>query len=302
MIMCYNKHLSNIFFAGLAIIGLLFSACDISDNEIEPDTSFTKVYQNGLSKEAFYPLSITQTADSGFLILAGTDLTTTNFKGTYLLKVDSEGAMAWEQLLEDSYLNPIAGFTLKDGRYQFFCMDLNLTPQLLAVNHQSGAWEVLNTYPSLEYPLAASPISDGGYLLQSYNREDEQSVLTRINSGNNVVWSEGHDVGTDQGTNVEEDITRHLIGTIPPLPFLTGEVGSSYFFNGFFNYSFSMVFVNAGDGMATNGVINGSGTEDAISAALQLSGSNYAMARYSFTDNQLIPDWTLDPGSSRIRQ
>lgn len=84
-----------------------------------------------------------------------------------------------------------------------------------------------------------------------------------------------------------------MIRTSRPLPFMTGTVGNSFFFNGFYNYSFSMAFVNSADGTLT-GVINGPGVDDAISGAVQINGNEFAMARYSFLENEIVPSYNIN--------
>ncbi len=271
-------------------IALLTVACDIPDNQVEPQDVFTKVYNNDNYTDAFFPISIAQTADSGYLVLGGKKVSDTQFLNVYLIKVDSEGEFEWEQTPSENYSNPLSGLVSSGTNFQFFCMDkLNLGTYLVQVNDVTGSFSEVGYLPALQYPLAAAPLNGGGFVVQGYNREDQKTVLAKLNSNAVAVWQEEYDTFED----VEEDIIKHLIGTSRPLPFITGSVGNSYFFNGFYNYSFSMVFVKAADGSQT-GVINGPGVEDAISGATQLIGSEFAMARYSFLDNKITPKYQLD--------
>mgnify|MGYP001818829206 CR=1 FL=1 len=80
---------------------------------------------------------------------------------------------------------------------------------------------------------------------------------------------------------------------------MTGSVNNSFYFNGFYNYSFSMGFVNATDGSLT-GVINGPGVDDAISAAMPISGNQVAMARYSYLENQVIPSYDINVNGTQV--
>jgi hypothetical protein len=166
---------------------------------------------------------------------------------------------------------------------------LNLGTYLVQIDDVTESFSEIGYLPALQYPLAAAPVNGGGFVVQGYNREDQKTVLTRLNANGVAVWQEEYDTFED----VEEDIVRHLIGTSRPLPFMTGSIGNNFFFNGFYNYSYSMVFVNAADGSQT-GVINGPGVDDAISGATQLTGSKFAMARYSFLENKIIPKYNID--------
>jgi hypothetical protein len=165
----------------------------------------------------------------------------------------------------------------------------NLGTYLVEVDDVSGASNEVAYLPALQYPLAAAAIDGSGFVVQGYNREDEKTILSRLNTNAVTIWQEEYDTFED----VEEDIVKHLIRTSRPLPFMTGVVGSSVYFNGFYNYSFSMGFVNASDGSLT-GVINGPGVDDAISGASQINGNEFAMARYSFLDNKIIPSYTVN--------
>ena len=274
------------------LVVVLLSACDIQDNEIEPESVFTKIYNTDNYTDAFTSLSITQTADSGYLILAGREEVDTDFLGIYLIKVDKVGDFVWERSAGEAYANPVSDWIVSGNNYQFFCMDkLNLGTYLLQVNHQDGSTSEISYLGGLQYPLAASSTSDG-FVVQGYNREDQKTVLAKLNNNGTTVWQEEYDTFED----VEEDIVRHLIGTTRPLPFFTGQVGSNYYFNGFYNFSFSMLFVNSSDG-SFSGVINGPGIDDAISNAISITGSDFAVARYSYLENQLLPRHSIDVNS-----
>ena len=277
----------------VALTTFLVISCDIQDNTVEPQDVFTRVYNTDNYGDAFYPISVAQTADSGYLILGGREVTDTQFLSAYLIKVDSEGEFEWERTPSENYVNPLKGLMKSGSSYQFFCMDkLNLGTYLVQVDDQGGSFNEVGYLGGLQYPLAASGISSGGFVVQGYNREDQKTVLARLNQNAVAIWQEEYDTFED----VEENIIKHMIGTSRPLPFMTGTVGNSFFFNGFYNYSFSMGFVNATDGNLT-GVINGPGVDDAISGAVQITGNEFAMARYSFLENKIIPSYNVNVNS-----
>lgn len=288
--MCVANPIAKIWVSGLVVLLLIATGCDIQENTVEPQDVFTKVYNNDNYADAFYPISIAQTADSGYLVLGGREVTDTQFLSAYLIKVDSEGEFEWERTPNENYTNPLTGLMASGGSYQFFCMDkLNLGTYLVQVDDVSGSFSEVGYLAALQYPLAASTINGGGFVVQGYNREDEKTVVARLNANAVTVWQEEYDTFED----VEEDIVKHLIRTSHPLPFMTGSAGDRFFFNGFYNYSFSMGFVNASDGSLT-GAINGPGVDDAISGATQISGTEFAMARFSFLENKIIPSYNVD--------
>ena len=290
----FNRNIVALGSILMAVISLV--SCDIQENTVEPQDVFTRVYNNDNFNDSFVPISIAQTADSGYLVLAGREATDTQFLVPYLIKVDSKGDFQWEQTPSEDYANPLSGLTISGNSYQFFCMDkLNLGTYLIQVDDVSGSFSEVGYLSALQYPLAASAISGGGFVVQGYNREDQKTVLARLNTNAVTVWQEEYDTFED----VEEDIIKHLIRTSRPLPFMTGSTGNSFFFNGFYNYSFSMGFVNASDGTMT-GVINGPGVEDAISGAIQITGTEFAMARYSYLDNKIIPSYNINVNGIQV--
>jgi len=70
-----------------------------------------------------------------------------------------------------------------------------------------------------------------------------------------------------------------------------------YYFNGFYNYTFSLVFtdLNSDD---PSGVVQGQREEGGLSALLPLGSDIYAASRFNFGDNYTLPNITIS--SSRI--
>ncbi len=269
----------------IAILG----GCDIRDNEIEPQAIFTKIYNNDNFDDSFHALSVVQTPDQGYLILAGKELTDSDFLGVYLIKTDDQGSFVWESSPHENYANAVSGWITEGNSYRFFCMDkLNLGAYLIEVNPTSGATTEINYIDDILYPLSAASISNG-YVVQGYNREDMTTVFGRLNQNGTVVWREEYETFED----VEEHIIRHMIRTSRPLPFFSGEVGNTLYFNGFYNFSFSMVFLNGNDGAIT-GVINGPGVDDAISSALNIGNNEFALSRYNNLENKIVPRHPVD--------
>ena len=130
-------------------------------------------------------------------------------------------------------------------------------------------------------------------MLLSYDRNALASRLTKLDENFNEQWQKNYDVLED----VEEPIIAHLTRIGQRLPFFTGTAGTHYFFNGFVNYSFSLVFVNTSNGDQT-GVINGFRDEGAISSATHIQQNKFALSRFSFGDNFIIPNLNIDMGST----
>jgi hypothetical protein len=96
---------------------------------------------------------------------------------------------------------------------------------------------------------------------------------------------------------VEEPIIKHYIRTGKQYPFEVGKAPSGlYYFNGFFNYTFSLVFTDlTGDDPV--GVVQGQQDDGGFSAITPLSGNKFASSRFNFGDNFLIPNKDISTSS-----
>jgi hypothetical protein len=136
---------------------------------------------------------------------------------------------------------------------------------------------------------------DDGYLLESYNRESYSTRLTKFDASFGESWHEEYEVEQD----VEESIISHLARIGDRLPFFTGQADNRYFLNGYYNYSMSLLWVNASGGALT-GVINGFRDESVMSSALYLDGNYFALSRYSYGENVVIPRTEINTSSIGI--
>ncbi len=279
----------------LAIISLILfnfclSSCGIKDNEIEPGLSFTKIYNKPSFSGSYDPLDIKQTSDSGYVVLAAADSW-----NVYLLKADTKGEFMWEMKLPEPYVNPVPSLFEINGEYFFFCMhEVTLATFLMKIDLAGGEPQVVQTFSEITYPLAASLNPDFTLLLQSYNRDARATELTKLDANFSIDWQHKYEVLDD----AEEPIIEHLTRIGSRLPFFTGHVdgtGNSgyYYLNGFYNFTLSLMFVRATDGEMT-GVINGFRDKGGISAATFLSNSTFALSRYDFGDNYLLPQTNVN--------
>src|SRR5262249_6007681 len=65
-----------------------------------------------------------------------------------------------------------------------------------------------------------------------------------------------------------------------------------YYFNGFYDYTFSLVFTDM-NGDEPVGVVQGQSDDGGFSALTVLSGGKFAGARFNYGDNYLLPNVTL---------
>ncbi|TAF66160.1 MAG: hypothetical protein EAZ55_06850 [Cytophagales bacterium] len=262
------------------------AACK-KNTDIAPGENFTRIYDNGEFGGSFYPIDIIPVAnDGGYVILGERRLDDSNFFGVYILKVDKAGNFEWEFKAPSTYVNPLPGIFVVNNEAHFFCMDrVSLQTVVMKVGDKNAS--VVSTIGRV-YPLAVSRTTDQGFLLQSYDRTTLNTVLTKLSSSFAITWSTNHAVLED----AEELLVNHLTRIGTRLPFLTGENGSGgYFFNGFYNYTISMVMTNA-SGTYT-GVLNGFRYNGSVSSAVNLGSNRYAISRFYFNDNFFVPQATI---------
>jgi hypothetical protein len=273
----------------IVFLTILIMSCG-KEEDFVPESSFIKIFNDEYFESAYIPMDIVQAGDSGYFILSAYDAW-----NTYILRVDQDGKFMWDYKLEDTYVNPIKGLYYRDNAFYFFCMDdLSLATYLMKATDQSKAAEVEKVYGDIIYPLHSSEVTDG-FLLESYNRESYSTRLTKLSADFSSTWHEEYGVEED----VEESIIGHLTRIGDRLPFFTGQAGNKYYLNGYFNYSMSMLFVNTSDGKQT-GVINGFRDKSAISAAQYIDGNSFALSRFSFDENIIIPRTDINTSAISI--
>ena len=268
---------------------MAFSSCDQSEDYI-PEESFLKIYNDELFNTSFIPMDMVQAGDNGYFILSAY-----NSWDTYILRVDEYGEFMWDYKLAENQVNPIKGLYYQDSAFYFFCMDdLSLSTYLMKATDQSKAAEVERSFGDIIYPLHSSKVSDG-FLIESYNRESYSTRLTKLGPDFSRQWHEEYSVEQD----IEEPIISHLTRIGDRLPFFTGEAGNRYYINGYYNYSVSLLFVNSNDGSQT-GVINGFREKSAISSTQYIDGNTFAVSRFDFGDNYMIPRIDLNTSGIAI--
>lgn len=280
------------FFTALVASALLVVACSEKSDPGFETQNFTSIFDNTQFNASYSPIDMLQTPDGGYLVLASRRLQESNFSGIYLLKADKFGNFVKDLEVEETAVNPIGRFTEHQGKYYFFCMNTNTQHAQLA--EVDAAIEAITMKPvnggGITYPAAAT-FADNAFILVSYSNGDKQTVISLINTDGGVLKSKGYTIGA--GDDVEEPIINHFIRTGKKFPFAAGKVSNGlYFFNGFFNYTFSLVFTDL-DSDEPAGVVQGQQDDGGFSAVMPLGGSKFATSRFNFGDNYLLPNVTL---------
>lgn len=275
----------------LLLFPLFLSAClEKVDPALEED-SFFRIYDDADFSASFSPLDVQQTVDEGYLILASKRVPDSNFAGVYILKVDKTGAILNEpDALDPQYVNPIGPLMLINGAYHFVCMDSNVQEAQLVKITADGDLDII-TPLGLTYPVASS-LDGSTILLLSYNNGDKEMQISQLSAAGSITAGPlGFSIGV--GDETEEPIINHFLQGGRKFPFAVGRIpGGSYYFNGFYNYTFSLVFTNFA-GSDPTGIVYGQQENGGFSAIHSLGGSKFAAARFNFGDNYLHPNTTL---------
>ncbi len=278
---------------GIFLIALAASCAKDSDPATD-QANFTRIYDNDKFDASYYPIDMKQTPDGGFLILGGRKLTTSNLNGTYLMKVDKLGMFVSEQELPSSKTVPTGPWMEVNNAYYFFTM----TPDGLKneLNQVDANGVITNTIAITGdgadgYPVAAYH-DNGRFLLLRYDRLKKESVIDVITLSGATSSYLGFGVGPSDA--VDAQIMEHFLRTGRQLPFQVGKTSSGkYFFNGFYKYTFSLVFTDLVSDQL--GVVQGQQDDGGFSFVLPISGNDFAAARFNFGDNYLLPLVTLNP-------
>jgi len=272
------------------ILLLAFSAtaCLEKTDSLLEQKSFLRIYDNADFNAAFNPIDMQQTVDGGYLILANKRLPEagSNFSGIYILKVDKSGAILNEVKDFDSqYVNPTGALSYSNGSYYFFCMDINTQAQLVKLTANGDTESI--TPLGLNYPAVSALNGGQELLLLSYNNADKVMNVAKVAFDGTDNGSRGFTIGA--GDNAEEAIMNHFLQKGKRFPFEVGVTGSGeLFYNGFYNYTFTLTFVDLGQEAPTR-TVNGYQENEGFSSVKPLDGNRFASSIFSFGANYLLP-------------
>ncbi len=287
----------NRYLVKLICLLILASGCDIKKSDVAPNNNFMRVYDDGDFSASYYPLDMVQTADNGFLILAGIKLDTAASlwkQSPYLMKTDDNGIKIWETRLNLPYVSPIPGILKSKDTYYTVCMDnLTLETQVLQIDLNSGNTSLYKTLP-VKYPLYAYITSNNDFIILSFDVVTRKSSITTYDANFTEQWQSNLDIVED----VRYQIIDHLNKTGLTFPFFIGELKENelvtgYYVNCFINYTLSLVFLDVANG-STKGLLNGFQTDGAVSSAVFLDNDTFAISRFSFGDNYILPKLYID--------
>ncbi|MEM8938494.1 MAG: hypothetical protein AAGC64_04000 [Bacteroidota bacterium] len=278
----------------LITIGCLFFSC--SEEETSLTDSFFKIYDNSDFDLGYDPIDVIEVSN-GYIILSGTERSDTDFDGILMIKIDEEGNYLFsEEAAFSDFEAPVGDMYFDDSDssiYFFAKTGGNIDAVLISIN-TSLAIQNTTILRGLNYPLSASATSGNTLLLQSYDPVGLETQISEISLEGGFQGGAVYSIGA--GDDVEEEIIDHFLeATNHPLPFFCGEVSpENYYFNGFYNFSLSLVFTDFGRN--PNGVVQGQSTNAGIRSAMALGGSDFALSGFQFDDNYQLSSTTLSMG------
>lgn len=296
----------------LFIPAILFAtACLEESSEKIDKKSFTRIYDHSGFYSNFYAIDMKQTFDGGYLILAGKtevvkeagepqDVNTP--LGIYLLKVDALGNNVTTLTLDDEYIYPIGNLNLIGDSFYFFCMDAATNAFLVNVDQLATFSAVIPLSTTLTYPLAASVVDASGstasLLLLSYDNSTQESVLTKVSTSGTVSNETRFYTGAE--SPIDDLVVKHANREGMQFPFSVGQTSAgTYFFNGFINYSFALVFTSLTNNTPGH-TVYGQQQNAGFSSVLPLGGQTFAVSGYSFGFNFLLPNASIATTGSGV--
>jgi hypothetical protein len=281
----------------LIVVLATISSCDVKKSDTDPSSEFSKVYDYTDMNLSFYPVDLEQTPDGGFLILSVyTDTTLSTFPLIHVMKTNAKGAREWEKWVDKSYCSAVPTLMAVGGSYYFACMDaVNQETRIMEINTVSHTVSLAEAM-ARQYPLYAATDNSGYILILTFDRLNRNSILTKYNSGYVQQWSSQFGIIDD----VKHQIELHLEKSGMQYPFFIGQAGSPgithYYVNCFYNYTMTMLFVNASTGAQT-GILYTYQDDAAVSSAISVENNRFALSRYYSGDNYVNPSVELDLGA-----
>ncbi len=274
----------------LAILLLIPIIWSCQEEDAIPETGFFRIYDDVEYVVDFHPIDVTK-AETGYVILAATEVDRTDFSGIQLYKVDEEGNFESQYEFDPISVLPTGDLMTVNGRHYFFGMDPQ-TVQVQLISTNDSLTNIQTSPVGLTYPLAASLNTAGDqFLLLSYDPFNAESEITYVNADGSTGMGASYSIGA--GSDVEATILEHYFNPGDrPLPFFCGETpGGGVYFNGFYNYSMSMVFTDLGD--TPTGVLQGQSTNGGMRSIMPVSGTTFAVGGFQYNDNFISANATI---------
>lgn len=279
------------FFYILPLLIMSLASCEEEVNPLFDTESFTAFFDNSQFAATYNPIDMIQTDDGGYLILGKRDLPQSEFAGIYLMKVDKYGNFVRETEVGPDYVHPVASLVNRNNLIHFICMNELTTELQIAAVSADGEFLPGSTVlvSGITYPSAASFV-DNEFVVQGYNHVDKQTIVATVSLEGQVTKQISYSIGIGNTESLDKQITSHFLETGRQLPFTVGKAGNIYYFNGFYDFTFSLLFTNLQQDNPSGGVQGQRESDNSgLSAILPLGASKFAVSWFNVGRNYFAP-------------
>lgn len=249
----------------------LIASCEKKDTSSLP---FVKIYDDQNGNRSFTPLSIIKsTQDHGYLVLSA-------FDGwrIHLMKIDKDGVFKWNLELPESYVNAVPSLVNINEQLYLVCMDpIELNTRILRIDESNHSVVQVSTLEEVSYPVYAHYNGTQLYLM-SCPLSSQMMGIHQVSTALDTVTQVG---ALTIGMNVDDYLLKHAMHTGKQWPFFIKSTPEKdrFVVNGFYNYSFSTVFLD--NQLQFTGVYNGAAMDGGINQIEPEGGNEYALSRVS---------------------
>ena len=281
----------------LMVLASLAGSCDINQKDVSPEEEFVKIFNHPDEQLRFFPQSVEESDQGGFIILSGvkSDTAENEFPSSYLIGTDKQGKLIWND--ENNYLAPEGRLLKKDDGMSYVAMDNQFNGVGLDIDVNTG--QVIRQVPlDLKMPLFSYVSSRGDFLVLGHDFINRASKISLFSKDFDPLRKASLNINTD----LQNIVQKHLNKSGKQYPFFIGEFldnpDAGFFVNCFSNYSLRIVFLDQG-GNLLPGDIYSFQTEAAVSSFVQQEESRFSLTRYYGGNNYLIPEINVESGVSQ---
>jgi hypothetical protein len=251
---------------------------------------FVKIYDDQNGNRSFTPLSIIKSSqDYGYIVLSA-------FDGwrIQLMKIDKDGVFSWNLELPDSYVNAVPSLVNINDQLYLVCMDpIELNTRILRIDETNQTVVPVSTLEEVSYPVHAYYNGNNLYLM-SCPLSSQMMGIHEVSTALDTVIRVG---ALGIGMNVDEQLLKHVMHTGKQFPFFIKSTPEKdrFVVNGFYNYSFSTVFLD--NSLQFTGVYNGAALDGGINQLEPLGSNEYGISRVSGDYVFFNPKLSLNPNA-----
>ncbi len=284
----------------IILLALLINSCDISKNKKEGPEYVLKIYNTTSIAASFKPKDVVTLPDGSYLVLSTTPIPNSSFSGISVSKISSTGEFMGSATLDANWAYAIPNLFAINQKYYTIAMDVTSLSALLIEVDQNLVAKLSSTIDAIQYPISAGLDGDNQFVIQSYNREDKETIVSKVNISGAETARKSFPIGFGDN-DVEVPILRHFTREDERLPFLSGSLGGGrFYFNGFYNYHLSTVYFSFGSSAVKPGYLLGFETDRMINGFLPLGGGFFALSKSDYKNYELIPRVQLNTADAQF--